>query len=100
MTLTALLIGAEGSLLRQGMLIGQQKYAILVRLQERFGMKTNYGFVLPKPAIVVGFAGQAHRLHFGGIRAVAVLGALALIAFLDTCNGVLPQPVHVHGKGT
>jgi putative oxidoreductase len=53
-----------------------------LRLEERFGMKTNYGFVLPKPAIVVGFAVQL----LAGISVAFGLwpfwGALALIAFL------------------
>ena len=53
-----------------------------LRLDERFGFKTNYGFVLPAPAIIVGFAVQL----IGGVSvAFGVLpfwGALALIAFL------------------
>ena len=53
-----------------------------MRLEERFGMKTNYGFVLPAPAIVVGFAVQL----VAGISVAFGLwpfwGALALIVFL------------------
>jgi putative oxidoreductase len=52
------------------------------RLQERFAFKTNYGFVLPRPAIVLGFAAQL----IGGISVALGLspawGALALIAFV------------------
>jgi putative oxidoreductase len=52
------------------------------RLQERFAFKTNYGFVLPRPAIVLGFAVQL----IGGIAVALGLwpawGALALIAFV------------------
>lgn len=52
-----------------------------LRLEERFGGKTNYGFALPRPAIVVGFAVQL----VGGLSVALGLfplwGALALIAF-------------------
>lgn len=52
-----------------------------MRLEERFAFKTNYGFVLPRPAIVLGFAAQL----VGGISVAFGLwplwGALALIAF-------------------
>lgn len=52
------------------------------RLQERFAFKTNYGFVLPPPAIVAGFAVQL----IAGISVAFGLwpfwGALALIAFI------------------
>lgn len=53
-----------------------------LRLKERFAFKTNYGFVLPRPAIVIGFAVQL----IAGISVALGLwpfwGALALIAFL------------------
>lgn len=52
-----------------------------LRLEERYAFKTNYGFVLPRPAIIVGFAVQL----IGGIAVAFGLwsfwGALALIAF-------------------
>lgn len=52
-----------------------------LRLEERFAFKTNYGFVLPRPAIVTGFAAQL----LGGISVAfglwPAIGALALIAF-------------------
>lgn len=51
------------------------------RLEERFAFKTNYGFVLPRPAIIVGFAVQL----IGGISVAfglwPIWGALALICF-------------------
>jgi putative oxidoreductase len=60
------------------------------RLRERFAFKTNYGFVLPAPAIVAGFAVQL----VGGISVAFGLwpqwGALALIAF------TLPATVFYH----
>ena len=80
MTLTALLI-VVGSFFLGAMFIiaGVRNFA---RLQERFGGKTNYGFALPKPAIVVGFAVQL----VAGISVAFGLwpfwGALALICFL------------------
>ncbi len=53
-----------------------------LRLKERVAFKTNYGFVLPRPAIVVGFAVQL----IAGISVAFGIwpfwGALALIAFL------------------
>jgi putative oxidoreductase len=53
-----------------------------MRLEERFAFKTNYGFVLPRPAIVLGFAVQL----LGGLSVALglwpVWGALALIAFI------------------
>jgi putative oxidoreductase len=52
------------------------------RLQERFGFKTNYGFVLPPAAIVAGFAVQL----IGGVSVAfglwPAVGALALIGFI------------------
>ena len=53
-----------------------------LRLQERFAFKTNYGFTLPAPLIVVGFAVQL----IGGVSVAfglwPVWGALALIGFI------------------
>lgn len=61
-----------------------------LRLEERFGFKTNYGFVLPKPAIILGFAVQL----IGGVSVAFGLwpawGALALIAF------TIPATVFYH----
>lgn len=52
------------------------------RLQDRFGFKTNYGFVLPWPAIIAGFAVQL----IAGVSVAFGLwpfwGALALICFI------------------
>jgi putative oxidoreductase len=78
--MTALLIIAGRFLLGLMFIIaGIRNFA---RLQERLGFKTNYGFVLPPPLIVTGFAVQLA----GGLSvALGVLpswGALALIAFL------------------
>lgn len=60
------------------------------RLNERFSFKTNYGFVLPPAAIIVGFAVQL----VGGISVAFGLwpqwGALALIAF------TIPATVFYH----
>ncbi|MEO6013346.1 MAG: DoxX family protein [Devosia sp.] len=53
-----------------------------MRLDERLAGKTNYGFSLPRPAIILGFAVQL----VGGISVAFGLwpawGALALIAFI------------------
>jgi putative oxidoreductase len=68
------------------------------RLNERFASKTNYGFTLPKPAIIVGFAVQL----IGGISvAFGVLpfwGALALIAFLIPATGFYHNLFMFRGK--
>jgi putative oxidoreductase len=60
------------------------------RLGERFGFKTNYGFVLPKAAMVIGFAVQL----IGGMSVALGLwpqwGALALIGF------IIPATVFYH----
>ena len=80
MTITATLIIAGRFLLGLMFIIAGVRN--FLRLQERFGMKTNYGFVLPRPAIVAGFAVQL----IAGISVAFGLwpfwGALALIAFL------------------
>ena len=80
MTLTATLIIVGRFLLGLMFIIAGVRN--FLRLNERFGMKTNYGFVLPRPAIVAGFAVQL----VAGISVAFGLwpfwGALALIAFL------------------
>ena len=69
-----------------------------LRLNERFGMKTNYGFVLPRPAIVAGFAVQL----VAGISVAFGLwpfwGALALIAFLIPATAFYHNLFMFHGK--
>ena len=80
MTLTATLIVAGRFLL--GLMFIIAGIRNFLRLKERFAFKTNYGFVLPRPAIVLGFAVQL----VGGISVAFGLwpfwGALALIAFI------------------
>lgn len=80
MTLTAFLIVLGRFLLGLMFIIAGVRN--FLRLEERFAFKTNYGFVLPKPAIIVGFAVQL----VGGISVAFGLwpawGALALIAFV------------------
>ena len=80
MTLTAILIVAGRFLL--GLMFIIAGIRNFLRLKERFAFKTNYGFVLPRPAIVLGFAVQL----VGGISVAFGLwpfwGALALIAFI------------------
>lgn len=53
-----------------------------LRLEERVSSKTNYGFVLPRPALIAGFAVQL----LAGVSVAFGLwpqwGALALIAFI------------------
>ena len=69
-----------------------------LRLNERFGMKTNYGFVLPRRAIVVGFAVQL----IAGISVAFGLwpfwGALALIAFLIPATAFYHNLLMFQGK--
>ena len=61
-----------------------------LRLEERFAAKTNYGFALPRPAIVLGFVVQL----IAGISVAFGLwpqwGALALIAF------IIPATIFYH----
>lgn len=80
MTLTAILIVAGRFLLGLMFIIAGVRN--FIHLSERFDLKTNYGFVLPKPLIVVGFATQL----IGGISIAFGLwpfwGALALICFV------------------
>ncbi len=52
------------------------------RLEERFAFKTNYGFTLPRPAIVVGFAVQLIAGLSVALGLWPAWGALALIVFL------------------
>ncbi|HWA20521.1 MAG TPA: DoxX family membrane protein [Devosia sp.] len=68
------------------------------RLEERFAFKTNYGFVLPRPAIVLGFAVQL----IGGISVAFGLlpawGALALIAFIVPATAFYHNALMFSGK--
>ena len=79
MTLTSLIIIGRFLLGLMFIIAGVRNF---LRLEERLGFKTNYGFVLPRPAIVIGFAVQL----VAGISVAFGLwpfwGALALIAFL------------------
>ena len=69
-----------------------------LRLEERFAGKTNYGFALPRPAIVLGFAVQL----IGGISVAFGLwpqwGALALIAFIIPATAFYHNALLFHGK--
>ena len=80
MTLTAALIIVGRFLLGLMFIIAGVRN--FTRLKERYALKTSYGFVLPPPAIIAGFAVQL----IGGISVAFGLlplwGALALIAFL------------------
>jgi putative oxidoreductase len=68
------------------------------RLEERFAFKTNYGFVLPRPAIVVGFAVQL----IGGVSVAfglwPAIGALALIAFIVPATAFYHNALIFSGK--
>ena len=56
MTFAAILVVAGRFLLGlMSIIAGVRNF---IHLNERFDLKTNYGFVLPKPLIVVGFAAQ------------------------------------------
>lgn len=80
MTLTVLLITAGRFLLGLMFIIAGVRN--FLRLQERVEFKTNYGFALPAPLIVLGFAVQL----VAGISVAFGLwpawGAVALIAFV------------------
>lgn len=80
MTFAAILVVAGRFLL--GLMFVIAGVRNFIHLNERFDLKTNYGFVLPRPLIVLGFAAQL----LGGLSvALGVLpawGALALIAFI------------------
>ena len=58
------------------------------RLPERFGFKTNYGFMLPRPVMVAGFVVQL----IGGVSVAFGLwpmwGALARIAFIKPATAL------------
>jgi len=88
MTLTAIFIVAGRFLLGLMFIIAGLRN--FLRLEERFAFKTNYGFVLPRPLIVIGFAVQL----IGGLSVAFGLwpfwGALALIAF------TIPATVFYH----
>ncbi len=77
MTATLILVGR----FLLGLMFVIAGFRNFARLQERFAFKTNYGFVLPPAAIVLGFAVQL----VGGASVALGLwpqwGALALICF-------------------
>jgi putative oxidoreductase len=68
------------------------------RLPERFNFKTNYGFPLPAPLVVIGFAVQI----IGGISVAFGLwplwGALALIAFTIPATVFYHNPLMFTGE--
>jgi putative oxidoreductase len=68
------------------------------RLEERLAFKTNYGFVLPRAAIIVGFAVQL----IGGISVAFGLwpqwGALALIGFILPATAFYHNALMFTGK--
>ena len=69
-----------------------------VRLEERFAFKTNYGFVLPLPLLIAGFAVQL----LGGLSVALGLwpawGALALIAFTIPATALYHNVLMFSGK--
>lgn len=69
-----------------------------MRLEERYAGKTNYGFALPRPAIVVGFAVQL----IGGLSVAFGVwpqwGALALIAFTIAATAFYHNVFMFEGK--
>jgi putative oxidoreductase len=87
-TLTATLIIAGRFLL--GLMFIIAGIRNFIRLDERFGFKTNYGFVLPRPAIVLGFAVQLVAGVSVAFGLWPAWGALALIAF------IIPATVFYH----
>ncbi len=96
MTLTATLIIIGRFLL--GLMFIIAGIRNFLRLEERFAFKTNYGFVLPRPAIVLGFAVQL----IGGLAVAFGLwpfwGALALIAFLIPATAFYHNALMFRGK--
>ena len=96
MTLTATLIIVGRFLLGAMFIIAGIRN--FLRLEERFAMKTNYGFALPRPAIVLGFAVQ---LLAGASVAFGIWpfwGALALIAFLIPATAFYHNLLMFRGK--
>ena len=70
----------------------------LLRLEERRAFKTNYGFVLPLPLLIAGFAVQL----LGGLSVALGLwpawGALALIAFIIPATALYHNVLMFGGK--
>jgi putative oxidoreductase len=96
MTLTAALILAGRFLLGLMFIIaGIRNFA---RLQERFAFKTNYGYVLPAPLIVVGFAVQLIGGIFVAFGLWPAWGALALIAFVVPATALYHNALMFAGK--
>ena len=96
MTLTATLILVGRFLL--GLMFIIAGFRNFARLSDRFDMKTNYGFVLPRPAIILGFATQL----VGGVSVAfglwPVWGALALIAFIIPATALYHNALMFSGK--
>lgn len=67
------------------------------RLPERFGFKTNYGFVLPPVAIVVGFAVQLLAGVSVAFGLWPVWGAVALICFIIPATALYHNPLTFKG---
>ncbi len=96
MTLTAALILVGRFLLGLMFIIaGLRNFA---RLQERLAGKTNYGFALPPPAIMLGFAVQL----IGGVSVafglLPIWGALALIVFIVLATAFYHNALMFTGK--
>ncbi len=96
MTLTAALIIAGRFLLGLMFIIAGARN--FINLDERREQKTNYGFVLPLPLLVVGFAAQL----IGGVSVAFGLwpqwGALALIVFLIPATALFHNLFMFSGK--
>lgn len=67
------------------------------RLPERFSFKTNYGFVLPRAAMVTGFAVQLLAGISVAFGLWAAWGAVALIAFIVPATVLYHNPLMFKG---
>jgi putative oxidoreductase len=95
-TLTATLILVGRFLLGLMFIIaGLRNFA---RLNERFAMKTNYGFVLPPWLIVIGFAVQLVAGISVAFGLWPGIGALALIAFIIPATAFYHNVLMFTGK--
>jgi len=68
------------------------------RLPERLTMKTNYGFALPAPAIVLGFTVQLVAGVSVAFGLWPAWGALALIAFIIPATAFYHNALMFSGK--
>jgi putative oxidoreductase len=67
------------------------------RLPERFSFKTNYGFVLPPAAIIIGFAVQLVAGVSVAFGLWSAWGAIALIAFIIPATALYHNPLMFTG---